>query len=105
MLNNVMLMMMAAAGGVSSIDFETRQAVGAALLILMTVLAIAMVVIVLMQRGTEDNLGVLTGAATDTYYGKNKAQSKENTLKKVTFIIFGLLLVTSIVYFIIQVIV
>lgn len=93
--------MLAAVGGPSSINYETRTAVSAALLIFMAVTAIAVVVIIMMQKGTSDNVGVITGAA-DTYYGKNKSQTKENRLKIVTYCLFALLLVTSVIYCIIQ---
>jgi len=81
--------------------YETQSAIKLALMIVMLVFAIAMIVIVMMQRGTTDNVGVITGA-TDTFYGKNKAKSNEGRLKKITYAIFVLILVTSVVYFVIS---
>ncbi|MDR3217113.1 MAG: preprotein translocase subunit SecG [Clostridiaceae bacterium] len=97
--------LLAATSGVSDsgISYEARQAASAALIILMVVLSIAMIIVVMMQKGTSDNVSAITGA-TDTYYGKNKKQATESIKKRVTFVIFGLLLVTSVVFFIIRVI-
>jgi len=81
--------------------YETQSAIKLALMIVMLVFAIAMIVIVMMQRGTTDNVGVITGA-TDTFYGKNKAKYNEGRLKKITYAIFVLILVTSVVYFVIS---
>ncbi|MDR2634407.1 MAG: preprotein translocase subunit SecG [Clostridiales bacterium] len=94
-----------AASGVAGggIDYEVRQAVSAALIILMVVFSVAMIVVVMMQKSTADNVSAITGA-TDTYYGKNKKQTGESVKKRITFIIFGLLLVTSVVFFIIRVV-
>lgn len=103
MINSLTNMLFAAVGGPAAIDYEVRTAVSAALLIFMAVTAIAVIVIIMMQKGTNDNVGVITGAA-DTYYGKNKAQTKETRLKIVTYVLFAVLLVTSLVYFIIRIV-
>lgn len=47
------------------------------------IVCVALVGIVLLQKGKEMGLGSITGAA-DTFYGKNKARSMEGTLEKVT---------------------
>ena len=85
----------------TNMTFETQNAVKIALMISMVIASIAMIVIVLMQRGTNDNIGVITGA-TDTFYGRHKARSAESRLKKLTYVIFALILVTSVIYFIIS---
>ncbi len=102
MLDNLLYTMIAATAGdpAGSISKATRDAVSIAFMVLMLVAAIAMIVIVLMQKGTNDNVGVITGAS-DTYYGRNKEKGREGTLKKITFALFAFLLVCSIIYFVV----
>ena len=44
---------------------------------------IVLTVIVLMQEGKQQGLGVIAGAA-DTYWGRNKGRSMEGALEKFT---------------------
>lgn len=83
-----------------SIPQDVRQAVTMAFMILMMIASIAMIVIVLMQKGTQDNVGVITGAS-DTYYGKNKAKGKEGILKKITFALFAFIIVCAVIAFVV----
>lgn len=53
------------------------------LLVLYLFVCIALIVIVLMQKGKTMGLGSITGAA-DTFYGKNRARSLEGTYERVT---------------------
>ena len=69
-------------------------------MILMMITAIAMIVVVLMQKGTNDNVGVITGVS-DTYYGKNKEKTKAGILKKVTFALFAFIIVCAIICFVV----
>lgn len=71
-----------------------------AFMILMMITAIAMIVVVLMQKGTNDNVGVITGVS-DTYYGKNKEKTKSGILKKVTFALFAFIIVCAIICFVV----
>lgn len=100
MLDSLNSVLLAASTGVTSIPYATRQAVTIAFMILMMITSIAMIVIVLMQKGTSDNVGVITGAS-DTYYGKNKAKGKEGLLKKITFILFAFIIVCAIICFVV----
>lgn len=84
-----------------AIPQATREAVVTAFIVLMVLASIAMIVIVLMQKGTNDNVGVITGAS-DTYYGRNKEKGRESTLKKVTLALFAFILVCSIICFIVD---
>jgi preprotein translocase subunit SecG len=101
MLNSVFNTLLAAnefinnPGG--SIDASVRNNVVMAFMILMMITAIAMIVVVLMQKGTTDNIGVITGVS-DTYYGKNKEKTKAGVLKKVTFGLFAFIIVYSSLY-------
>ena len=83
-----------------SINYEIRQDVSLAFMILMLIAGIALIVVVMMQKGTNDNVGVISGAS-DTYYGRNKEKGKEGVLKKVTFALFAFILVCSIICFVV----
>lgn len=74
------------------------------LVILMAVLAIAVIVLVLMQKGTSDNIGAIGGGETDSYMGKNKGQNKERALKIATAVISGVMVILAIVYFVLIVV-
>lgn len=94
--------MLSAIANTTNMTREVQQGVLIALMVIMSILAIAMIVVVLMQQGTADNVQAITGSTIDSYYGKNKARSKEGLLKKITLIIFCLIMVTSIIFFIIS---
>ena len=83
-----------------SIPQQTRENVLIAFMILMLIAGIALIVVVMMQKGTNDNVGVISGAS-DTYYGRNKEKGKEGVLKKVTFALFAFILVCSIICFVV----
>ena len=58
---------------------------------------IACVIVVLMQEGKSAGLGSISGASTDTYWGKNKARSQEGRMKMFTVIAAVVFFVISIV--------
>ncbi len=84
----------------SAIKYETRQAVLMAFAIIMTIASIAIIVVIMMQKGTNDNVGVISGAS-DTFYGKNKEKTKEGILKKITFGLFAFILVCAVICFVV----
>jgi len=53
------------------------------LLIVFIIICIALVILLLMQKGNAAGLGAISGAA-ETYWGKNKGRSMEGMLVKVT---------------------
>ena len=79
-----------------AIPQEIRNNVQLAFMILMTLAAVAIIVIVLMQKGTNDNVGAISGSS-DTYYGKNKGKTTEQRLKIATFALFTFILVCAII--------
>ena len=81
------------------VDYTTIGIIKDVLVVFMVLLSIAVIVIVLMQKGTNDNIGTI-GGESETYMGKNKGQNKERTLKIVTSILGGLIVVMSIIYFV-----
>ena len=56
------------------------------LTVLFIIVCIALVVLVLMQEGKSEGLGVISGAA-ETYWGKNKGRSMVGQLVKITKIL------------------
>ncbi len=89
-------------GAIANVDYEITRWLSPLLMILMAVIGIAAVVCILMQKGTNDNIGSLGGSETDTYAGKNKSRSKESVLKKLTVVFGVLMMVLSVVFFIIK---
>lgn len=87
-------------GILSAIDYNVRMGVIEAFTILMAIASIAIIVVVMMQSGTNDNVGVITGAS-DTFYGRNKDKNKEGILKKVTIGLFVFIIVCSIIAFVV----
>ncbi len=70
-----------------------------ALMVLMVLLSIAMIVIVMLQSGNQNNLGAITGAA-ESFFGKNKAKTMEAKFKRWTVVIAVGILVCSILFFV-----
>ena len=55
------------------------------LTILFALDAIILIVVILIQQGKDRGLGAIGGVNnTDTYWGRNKARSKEGNLVKIT---------------------
>ena len=88
-------------------DYTTINIIRDVLVVLMVVLSLAVIVIILMQKGTSDSLGAMNGTSQDsseTYMGKNKGHNKERKLKIITSIAGGLIVLLSILYFVLTVI-
>lgn len=69
---------------------------------LMVLLSIAMIVIVVLQQGNTSDLGAISGGA-ESFFGKNKARSLEGKFKRWTIGIAAAILVTSILFFVFQI--
>jgi len=61
--------------------------------------AIALIVLVFCQESNSSGLGSL-GGAENSFYAQNKGNSKEGRLKKWTYILAGVILVLTVLYFI-----
>ncbi|MDE7372893.1 MAG: preprotein translocase subunit SecG [Clostridia bacterium] len=101
MLDTLNLSLLAAIGG---LDYNVRQNVLIAFSVLMTIACIAIIIVIMMQKGTNDNVGVISGAS-DTFYGKHKKRDREGILKKITFGLFAFILVCAIICVVIGVVV
>ncbi len=89
-------------GAIATVPYEVSQWLEPLLMILMAVIGICGVVFILMQKGTNDNIGTIGGSETDTYAGKNKSRSRESVLKKLTAVCFVLMMVLAVVFFLIK---
>jgi len=63
------------------------------------VLAIAIVVLFLVQEGNDRGMGIVAGASSDSYYSKAKGRSLEERLKRWTAISAVLFAAVSIVLY------
>ena len=62
--------------------------------IVLMLFAIAIIIVVLLQEGSQKNLGVVTGGA-DTFLSKNKAKSVDAKLAKMTkWVAIGFMVLT-----------
>ncbi len=67
--------------------------------VLMVIAALALIISVLMQSSDENGLGALSGATSETFFGKNKMNSLEGKLAMITkvsaivFVVLALVMV------------
>ena len=59
------------------------NAIGIVLGILLAIVSIAIIIVIILQEGNQQGLGVVTGAA-DSYFSKNKARSIDAFLSRWT---------------------
>lgn len=79
--------------------FEVYTGLMIALMVIMVILAIAMIIIVVLQEGSNANLGAISGAA-ESFFGKNKAKTLDAKFKRWTIGISAGILVASILFFV-----
>ena len=89
-------------GAIAVVPYEISQWLEPLLMILMALMGIGAIICILMQKGTNDNIGSLGGSETDTYAGKNKSKSKESVLRKRTVVFGVLVMILSVVHFIVK---
>lgn len=75
----------------------------AILIILIFLVALFSIILVLMQKSNSDGIQGIT-ASSETFFGKNKGRSIESTLKKLTWIMLGVIAVLAIAAYIIQIV-
>lgn len=71
-------------------------------MVLMVLLSIVLTIIVVMQEGNSSNLGAIAGG-TESFFGKNKSKSMDSKLKRFTIYLAISILVTSILFFVVQI--
>lgn len=72
------------------------------LIALMALVAVAAIILVLLQPANSQGIDAL-GGSSETFYGKNKGKSTEAKLKMWTFICLGILAVFAVAFFILQI--
>lgn len=70
------------------------------LIILISVLSLALIIIVLIQPSNSEGMGALSGQSSDTYYAKNRGQSYEGMMKRLTVVLGIIIGVLAITFFI-----
>ncbi|MBR3462556.1 MAG: preprotein translocase subunit SecG [Saccharofermentans sp.] len=63
------------------------------------ILAIAIIVLFLVQEGNDRGIGVVAGGSSDSYYNKAKGRTMEEQLKKATVICCVLFAIVSVVLY------
>ena len=84
--------------------FELYQALSTVMIILMFVAAITAVVLILLQPSNSTGIDAL-GGSSETFFGKNKGKSIEVKMKKWTWICFGVLILFSVAFYVLQMLV
>ena len=82
------------------IDYEVARVLRIVDVVMLLVLALAMIVVVLMQKPVTGNIGTIAGEDTQTYAGKNKGRSKESILRIITISIAVAMAILAIFFFI-----
>ena len=83
--------------------YGAYKGIGIALIIIMTVVALAAIILVLMQPSNSSGIDAL-GGSSETFFGKNKGKSIEAKMKKWTWICLAILALLSILFFLLPVI-
>ena len=87
--------------GVSSWVSESFPIIRMVLLIVIAVISFALIFVVLFQPGKEDGgMGARGGSTTDTFYSKNKSQTWESALKRLTIVLSVVIAVLTIAFFV-----
>lgn len=74
-----------------------------ALTVILLLAAVFLVVVVLIQSGKSDSLyGAITGGSSETFFGKNKSQSRDKLLDKLTAIVAAVFVVLVLIVYIVQ---
>lgn len=74
-----------------------------ALTIILLLAAVFLVVVVLIQSGKSDSLsGAITGGSSETFFGKNKSQSRDKLLDKLTAIVAAVFVVLVLIVYVVQ---
>ena len=92
MLNAWMSMMTMMAEAVTPLF----NAIKIALIVIVSLCALFLVIIILLQPGNTQGLGEIAGAA-ETFLGKNKAKTQEGRLRKMTVIVSIVFVIACIV--------
>ncbi len=73
-----------------------------ALTIVQIIIAIALIIIVLMQSGKAQGLSGSIAGGAETFFGKNKGRTIDGILNKVTSVVAVLFIICSVLLFVLQ---
>ena len=85
----------------SGYNYNAARIAAGVLMCIMAAVAIAIGVVVLLQKSNQNDITSITGGSADTYYNNNKEMSKDKKLKIATIALSVTLAVLAIVFFII----
>lgn len=91
-----------AAGASQAGSNEVKTIICGVLMCVLAVVAIALIVLVLIQKSNPDDMSALTGSSSETYYNKSKEMTTEKKLKIATIVLSCIMVVSAIVFFIIS---
>ncbi len=80
---------------------ESRIIASGVLMCLVALLSIALVVVVLMQKGISGNVNAITGGNEESFFSRNKGNRKERLLRILTVAFGCALAVLAVVFFIV----
>lgn len=83
---------------------EALTIIAPILMIIMVLLSIAITIVILSQNGNTADISAMSGGTANSYVGKNKSEDKESKLKRLTYILGAAMLLTSVAYFVLQLI-
>ena len=72
------------------------------LVIAILLCSIALIVAVMAQEGNSNGMTGITGDSSDTFYNRNRGQSMQGKIKKLTVICTGLILVLCLAYLVLN---
>lgn len=84
----------------SDSSFIALRVVSYVLIVLMSIAALAAIILVLMQPGNSTGVSAL-GGSSETFFGKNKGKSIEARMKKWTILCLVVLAVLSVAFYVI----
>ena len=87
---------------IAALDYTTIMVFSIIFMVLMVLSSVAMIIIVMLQRGEDQNMGAITGGA-ESFFGKNKSRGLDAKLKRWTIYVAIAILVSSIMFFVMQI--
>lgn len=80
---------------------DSRIIAASVLMIAVALLAVALTVVILMQRGSGDNVSAITGGNQESFFAKSKGGRTARLLRILTIAFSSALVVLAIVFFVV----
>lgn len=81
--------------------YDSRVIASGVLMCVIAVLSIALIVLVLLQRGSGDSVSAITGGNSESFFSKSKGGSKQRILRILTIAFSIALAVLAVVFFVV----